>query len=192
VLARLASLEIAAIEDRQAAAARNARGGSESALAARMRSAAPDEDLLESLLGEPARLLELVSASGAAVVADNACVTCGRAPPPPRVLELAAWLDREHGQGSYATASLATEWPDARDIKDAASGVLTFALPGATARRLLWFRGEVIGTVAWGGNPNKAVELGADQRPHPRRSFAQWIEEVRLHAAPWTSSDFGT
>jgi two-component system, chemotaxis family, sensor kinase Cph1 len=189
VLARLASREIAAIEDRQAEAARNARRGSESALAARMRNSAPDEPLLESLLGEPARLLELVSASGAAVVSDETCVTCGRAPPPQRVLELAAWLDREHGQGSYATASLATEWPDARDIKDVASGVLTFALPGETTRRLLWFRGEVLGTVAWGGNPNKAVELGADQRPHPRRSFALWIEEVRLHAAPWTSSD---
>ena len=189
VLARLASLEIAAIEDRQAAAARSARRDSVSALAARMRSSALDDHLLESLLGEPERLLGLVNASGAAVVSGDACVTCGRAPPPQRVLELAGWLDREHGQGAYATASLATEWPDALDIKDAASGVLTFALPGATARRLLWFRGEVLGTVAWGGNPNKAVELGADQRPHPRRSFALWIEEVRLHSAPWTSSD---
>ena len=56
-------------------------------------------------------------------------------------------------------------------------------------RRIIWFRGEVLGIVAWGGNPNKSVELGADQRPHPRRSFAQWMEEVRLHSAPWTSSD---
>jgi light-regulated signal transduction histidine kinase (bacteriophytochrome) len=189
VLARLASLEIAAIEDRQAAAARNARRGFESALAARMRNSAPDENLLEGLLGEPARLLELVNASGAAVVSGKACATCGRAPLPQRVLELAAWLDHEHGQALYATESLATEWPDARDIKDSASGVLTFALPGETARRVLWFRGEVLGTVAWGGNPNKAVELGADERPHPRRSFALWVEEVRLHAAPWTSSD---
>jgi light-regulated signal transduction histidine kinase (bacteriophytochrome) len=189
VLARLASLEIAAIEDRQAAAARAARRGSESALAARMRSAAPDDDLLVSLLGEDARLLALVNASGAAVVADNACFTCGRAPPPQVVLALAAWLEREHGQQPYATASLAAVWPDGLDSKDVASGVLTFALPGPVTRRLIWFRGEVLGTVAWGGNPHKAIELGADQRPHPRRSFALWVEEVRLHSAPWNSGD---
>jgi signal transduction histidine kinase len=53
----------------------------------------------------------------------------------------------------------------------------------------MWFRGEVLGTVAWGGNPHKAVERGADQRPHPRRSFALWMEEVRLHSAPWSSGD---
>ena len=190
VLARLASLEIAAIEDRQAAAARNARRGSVIALAARMRSSAHDENnLLKSLLGEDARLLGLVNASGAAVVSDTACVTCGRAPPPQRVLELAAWLGREHGHEPYGTASLAAEWPDGRDIKDAASGVLTFALPGPINRRLMWFRGEVLGSIAWGGNPNKAVELGAGRRPHPRRSFALWMEEVRLHSAPWTASD---
>src|SRR6185503_16123036 len=190
-LARLASREIAAIADRQAAAARDARRGSVNALAARMRNSArdEDEDLLEKLLGEEALLLGLVNAGGAAVVTDTACITCGRAPAPQQVLALAAWLAREHGQGPYATASLAAVWPEGRDVKDAASGVLTFALPGAVNRRLIWFRGELLDTIAWGGNPHKAVELGAGDRPHPRRSFAQWIEEVRLHSAPWAASD---
>jgi two-component system, chemotaxis family, sensor kinase Cph1 len=47
----------------------------------------------------------------------------------------------------------------------------------------------VLDTVTWGGDPNKPVEPAADKRPHPRRSFALWKEEVRLHSAPWTASD---
>ena len=189
VLARLASLEIAAIEDRQAAAARVVRRDVESALSARMRGASPDADMLLSLLEDAANLLDLVNAGGAAVVTGDSCETCGRAPPHEFVMDLAEWLDRNHGHGVFATRSLAAQWSSAADEKDVASGLLTFALPGDIARRLLWFRGEVLGTVTWGGDPNKAVEVAAGQRPHPRRSFALWKEEVRLNAASWTGSD---
>ena len=189
VLARLASLEIAAIEDRQAAAARVVRRDVESALSARMRGASPDADMLLSLLEDAANLLDLVNAGGAAVVTGDSCETCGRAPPHEFVMDLAEWLDRNHGHGVFATRSLAAQWSSAAEEKDVASGLLTFALPGDVARRLLWFRGEVLGTVTWGGDPNKAVEVAAGQRPHPRRSFALWKEEVRLNAASWTGSD---
>ena len=189
VLARLASLEIAAIEDRQVAAARVARRDVESALSARMRGASPEADVLMSLLDDEAKLLNLVNAGGAAVVTGDSCETCGRAPPHEFVLDLAEWLDRNHGHGVFATQSLAAHWPSAAEEKDVASGLLTFALPGEVARRLLWFRGEVLGTVTWGGDPGKAVETAVGQRPHPRRSFALWKEEVRLHSASWAESD---
>ena len=189
VLARLASLEIAAIEDRRAEAARVARRDIESALGARMRGAAPEADVLTSLLDDEAKLLNLVNAAGAAVVTDDSCETCGRAPPHEFVMDLAEWLDRNHGHAVFATQSLAAQWSSAAEEKDVASGLLTFALPGGVARRLLWFRGEVLGTVTWGGDPHKAVETAFGQRPHPRRSFALWKEEVRLHSASWTGSD---
>ena len=189
VLARLASLEIAAIEDRRAEAARVARRDIENALGARMRGAAPEADVLTSLLDDEAKLLTLVNAAGAAVVTDDSCETRGRAPPHEFVMDLAEWLDRNHGHAVFATQSLAAQWSSAAEEKDVASGLLTFALPGGVARRLLWFRGEVLGTVTWGGDPHKAVETAFGQRPHPRRSFAQWKEEVRLHSASWTGSD---
>ncbi|HEU5138022.1 MAG TPA: ATP-binding protein [Steroidobacteraceae bacterium] len=189
VLARLASLEIAAIEDRQAEAARVARRGIESALGARMRGAGPEADVLASLLGDEAKLLNLVNAAGAAVVTGDSCETCGRAPPHEFVMDISEWLDRNHGRSIFATQSLAAQWPGAADEKDVASGLLTFALPGSVPRRLLWFRGEVLGSVNWGGDPNKAVEAAMGGRPHPRRSFAIWKEEVRMHSAVWTGSD---
>jgi len=189
VLARLASLEIAAIEDRRTEAGRVARRDVESALGARMHGAAPDADVLASLLGDEAKLLHLVNAMGAAIVTGDTCETCGRAPPHEFVMDLAEWLDRHHGHSVFATQSLAAQWSNAAEEKDVASGLLTFALPGDAARRLLWFRGEVLGSVTWGGDPNKAIETAVGERPHPRRSFALWKEEVRLHSASWTGSD---
>ena len=189
VLARLASLEIAAIEDRQAAVARAARRETEISLNELMRGAAPLGDVLTRLLDDTTRLLGLVNASGAAVVSGDSCETCGRAPPRELVTELADWLDQHHGNGVFAAESLHAHWTSAAVIKDTTSGLLTFALPGSSARRLLWFRGEVLDTVIWGGNPNKAVETGIGNRPHPRSSFALWKEEVRMHSARWTGSD---
>ncbi len=189
VLARLASLEIAAIEDRETAAARAARRDAESALHARMRNSAPSRDLLLSLLDDPMRLLDLVKARAVAVSSRGACETYGSAPPREFIQRLARWLDQHHGNAVFATESLPSQWPPAGAFKEVASGLLTFALPGELPRRLLWFRGEELVSVTWGGDPNKAVETGADARPHPRRSFALWREEVRLQSRRWTASD---
>jgi light-regulated signal transduction histidine kinase (bacteriophytochrome) len=75
------------------------------------------------------------------------------------------------------------------DAREVASGVLSFALPGAPLRRLLWFRPEVVRSVTWGGDPRKPAEADAAMRLHPRRSFEQWKEKVRLTSRPWTTSD---
>jgi signal transduction histidine kinase len=66
--------------------------------------------------------------------------------------------------------------------------LLTFALPGAPRRRLLWFRPEIIKTVNWGGDPTKPVAADSE-RLRPRRSFALWREEVRFHSHRGGGSD---
>ncbi|MGH7616474.1 MAG: GAF domain-containing protein [Gemmatimonadaceae bacterium] len=62
-LGRLMSLRIAAFEDREVAIEREARRGTQDALATAM--AAGDDDVLVSLLSRPAELLSLVNAGGA-------------------------------------------------------------------------------------------------------------------------------
>jgi light-regulated signal transduction histidine kinase (bacteriophytochrome) len=56
----------------------------------------------------------------------------------------------------------------------------------------MWFRPEVVRTVAWGGDPRKAVSAsvpGAPARLHPRASFDKWKELVRGRAEPWRESE---
>src|SRR5690606_11060436 len=103
---------------------------------------------------------------------------------------LCEWLDRQGERTLFTTASLPGLLPAAADHTDLASGVMSIAMPGPSTRRLLWFRPERIRTVSWGGDPGKAVERGAPGgRPHPRRSFEIWKEEVRQRSLPWSSSD---
>ena len=131
----------------------------------------------------------LVGAEGAAVVSTGELMTCGRTPPPELIREIAAWVEEREGFKPFATTSLGVMFPRAREASDVASGLLTFALPGAPQQRLLWFRPEIIKTVSWGGDPTKPVAADSGERLRPRHSFAAWRENVRLQSLPWTESD---
>jgi signal transduction histidine kinase len=113
-------------------------------------------------------------------------VTCGGAPSADVIREIARWLEEEGNLRPFASDSLGVHFPPALAASDVASGLLTFALPGA---RLMWFRPEIIQTVNWGGDPAKPVDAEAGSRLRPRHSFALWKEEVRARSRPWTPSD---
>jgi len=191
-LGRLASLQIAAFEARDQLAQRAARRTTEEDLAGVMRESAAEIDVLDALLARPRELTGIVGADGVAVVSGGQIVTRGQTPPPALIRDIAAWVDLNEGFRAFATASLGGLFPPARASSDVASGLLTFALPGASQRRLLWFRPELIQTVSWGGDPNKPVAAPSGDRLRPRHSFALWREEVRLRSRPWTISDLET
>jgi chemotaxis family two-component system sensor kinase Cph1 len=188
-LGRLISLQIDALEDRELLALRDSRRATEKALADAMRESGAEGSALAVLLAHSKELMGLVSAGGAAWVSGGELVTCGRTPPPPLIREIAAWVEEREASRPFSTASLGALFPRAVPASDVASGLLTFALPGTPRRRLLWFRPEIIKTVNWGGDPTKPVAADSGERLRPRRSFALWRQEVRLHSHPWTASD---
>jgi light-regulated signal transduction histidine kinase (bacteriophytochrome) len=188
-LGRLASLQIGAFEDQDQLAQRASRRSIEERLAGRMRESAVDVGVLEALLTQSDELMGIVSAEGVAVVRDGEVISRGRTPSPALIQDIATWAETNEGFRTFATASLGIACPPARAASDVASGLLTFALPGASQRRLLWFRPEVIQTVSWGGDPSKPVAAAGGDRLRPRHSFAMWHEEVRLRAWPWTASN---
>jgi len=188
-LGRLTSLQIAALENRELLALRASRRATEDALARAMRESAATESVLAVLLAHPTELMGLVGADGAAWVSTGEPVTCGRTPPPALIQEIAAWVEEREAFRPFSTTSLGAMFPQALPASGVASGLLTFALPGAPQRRLLWFRPEIIKTVNWGGNPTKPVAADSGERLRPRHSFALWQEEVRFHSHPWTASD---
>jgi two-component system, chemotaxis family, sensor kinase Cph1 len=62
------------------------------------------------------------------------------------------------------------------------------AIPISQRNYVLWFRPEVIQTVNWGGDPNKAFEVShtdGNVRLCPRKSFELWKETVSLTSLPW-------
>ena len=183
-MGRLASLQIAAFEDRELLALRASRRATEDALHRAMKEATGS--VLAALVAQPRALMDLVDAGGVAVVENGEPVTCGGAPPADVIREIARWLEERGDLRPFSSASLGVHFPPALAASDVASGLLTFALPDA---RLMWFRPEVIQTVNWGGDPTKPVDAEAGKRLRPRHSFALWKEEVRARSRPWTPSD---
>ena len=70
-----------------------------------------------------------------------------------------------------------------------ASGALYVDFGDASVDFLLFLRRELVETVTWAGNPNEAVSVDAQDRLHPRASFAGWSETVRGLSRDWTEID---
>ncbi|HMI85431.1 MAG TPA: ATP-binding protein [Polyangiaceae bacterium] len=187
VIGRLTSLQLAALEDREAALWRASSRATQQALTEAMRTG---DRVLEALLTRPSELMELVGAEGAAVVtAGEEPRTCGHTPPPALVSAIASWLEQHQDLAPFCTSSLPALFPAVAASTEVASGLLSFGLPGAPRRQLLWFRPEILRDVSWGGDPHKPAALGPEQRIHPRRSFELWKEQVRERSRPWTAGD---
>jgi light-regulated signal transduction histidine kinase (bacteriophytochrome) len=66
------------------------------------------------------------------------------------------------------------------------SGALYLQLSERGDDYLMLVRRELVETIQWAGNPEKAMIADADGRLQPRKSFIAWRETVRGRARPWT------
>jgi len=147
---------------------------------------------LSALLRGP-ELADILGASGAegvALVHGDEVTTGGQTPDRQEVLAIVAGLTSLHQDGSadldlFATDCLSATLTATTDLAATAAGVALFPLNAAQSAKFLWFRGEQLRQVTWGGNPDKAVDLTPDGRLSPRRSFAAWSQIVRLHSRQW-------
>jgi chemotaxis family two-component system sensor kinase Cph1 len=151
---------------------------------------AREEPFIRGLLLDPGELLDFAGADGAAVLNAGECTLVGATPSEAEVQELVDWL-LEHGREDvFHTDALPSLFAGADRLRDRACGLL--AIPLSTLHRsyVLWFRGEVLQTVRWGGDPTKSLEPDpASGRLHPRRSFETWQETVRGRSLPWRPSE---
>lgn len=140
------------------------------------------ESAVEALLSGDPSILDFFDAAGAAYVEDQGVHLLGRTPTREQVVELTAWLAP---RGSvYVSEELSNDFPSAEAYRQVGSGLLAAFPGGARRATLLWFRPEEVSTVAWGGDPHKAVEAsGASLLP--RLSFERWVEERRGASRPW-------
>ena len=138
------------------------------------------------------QLLSTIGAEGAALICGKEVITGGVTPDPHRILEIVAGLsttDSDDPFGPTFTDCLSQHLPGTADLAATAAGVAMFPLDTAQSMKLIWFRGEQLRQVTWGGNPDKAVDIAPDGRLSPRQSFAAWTEIVRLHSVQWQSEE---
>lgn len=191
-LTRIFALQLAAMEGRAAAEQRIRLGAIQARLLGYM---AEEEQFIDGLLHHPEDVLALADAAGAAVVTAERCELLGRTPSADEVRGLHAWLSRHRSKDRvFVTDALGEAYPPAAAFADRASGVLAISISQKYPSYVLWFRPEVVQTVRWGGNPNKAATpdpaAGGD-RLHPRKSFEIWKETVQGRALPWSEAEIG-
>jgi PAS domain S-box-containing protein len=152
---------------------------------------------LPALLRSPqlANLLAAVGAEGMALVHGAEITTGGVTPAPERIRAIVDALhDRllNEPSGVFATECLGEHLPEAADLAAVAAGLGMFPLSDARPMRLVWFRGEQLRLVKWGGNPDKAMSVSSEGRLSPRKSFEAWTESVRARSVRWEAEELAS
>ncbi|MBE9001322.1 GAF domain-containing protein [Nostoc sp. LEGE 12447] len=152
-----------------------------------LESISQADNFIDALIKPEIRLLDFVSASGAAVCLDNEINLVGTTPNIDQVQALIEWADTQVSDNLFSTDSLPKVYPEALIFKDTASGLLLLRISKVRRYYILWFRPEVIQTVNWAGNPQESIKAEGDgsYTLSPRKSFEQWQETVRLTSLPW-------
>ena len=189
LIGQMLAVRVAAKEEAAHAEERARLKGIEGRLLTRM--AAAQGRFADGLTAAPADLCALTAAAGAAVLTQDGCILAGQTPRESDVRRIADWLWARGGAEIVATHALGEMLGEATAFADVASGVLAISISRLYPSFVLWFRPEVVRTIAWGGDPHKpALPSGGSgsTRLGPRRSFDAWKETVRGTAVPWTAA----
>ena len=184
LLGRLLSLQVAAREDNAEVASRLELRHLTLQLVAHL---ADSDATLQQLVGEPTLLLRMAQATGAAVVLNDQCWTCGEAPDRARIAGLAQWIAAK-GVETWASDRVADDYPPAAEFLAQGAGVLAISISQVHQHVVLWFRPELVRTIQWAGDPRDEMKVTGG-RIHPRKSFASWHQQVRGRSEPWTAAE---
>ncbi len=155
----------------------------------------PEETIFQNLRRFSALIQEMISCDGIGVWTGGRFEAEGLAPPKEAIGELIRFLDGKPSGRVFATDMLSRHIPGASLHSQDVSGLLAIPFSREPRDLLMLFRREVVQTVSWGGDPNKAVQpggieiKGTGHRLSPRTSFAAWKETVRDKSLPWRGSE---
>lgn len=150
-------------------------------------SIAKAKDFKQALIDPAPRLLEMVSAQGAAICLDQDITLIGDTPSLEEVQAVIDWSMTEQSTEIFHTNCLSNVYPDATRFKVVASGLIVLKISQLRRYLILWFRPEMLQTINWAGDPHDSIHTVDDGRTVlcPRTSFDQWKETVQATALPW-------
>jgi light-regulated signal transduction histidine kinase (bacteriophytochrome) len=182
LIGQIASMQIDTVEAREERAYRERAQRLQSELVRRM---AEPEGVSQGLKEDSTDLLDLVNATGAAVVHGGRVSLLGATPTEGEVNGIVEMLKGKCWPEPFATDRLSEHVPEAAQYASVASGLLAACHSQRTSDFVMWFRPEVVRTVTWAGDPNKPAEPTLGDRLRPRTSFMAWQETVSKRSRPW-------
>lgn len=147
-------------------------------------------DPLGDLLRRHRELEDCFSADGVAFISLAGVDMAGLTPTVGELRELSLFLRQrmaETNRATLATENLSSLDPRWKGIAESASGILAVTVPEIDDGLLIFFRGESVRTITWGGDPRKNLEKRDYQgRLNPRLSFESWTETIHGTATEWS------
>ncbi|RDC60624.1 Light-sensor Protein kinase [Alteripontixanthobacter maritimus] len=155
-----------------------------------MGELAEGKPLTEELPRIDALISEVIPHDGSSIYLDGRYTARGHAPDEQQFAALLPALEKLTSSQVVATDHIANEFPEAAPIAQVAAGALIIPTSRASRDYLILWRRELVQTVTWAGNPDKAVTAAADGgQLTPRSSFAEWKQSREGHSESWSEAD---
>lgn len=133
---------------------------------------------------------DLVASDGVGLWVDEKATLKGATPTQKEFLELANFLNHTAASQVYSTTEIGKVYAPGKEFVERAAGLLAIPISRTPRDYLVFFRREIVHTVAWAGNPHKSVELGPNGvRLTPRKSFDAWKDVVQGQSVVWTEGE---
>jgi light-regulated signal transduction histidine kinase (bacteriophytochrome) len=138
------------------------------------------------ITAEKDSLLQLLDADGVVIINNRRMEKAGNTPSDAEIEDLIFWLQANNITGLYHQPSLPSVYEAATGYPEIASGLLALPVEMEKGDFVLAFRPEAVRQIAWGGNPDEAIQFEFDRKQyHPRASFKIWQQTVRQTSLPW-------
>jgi light-regulated signal transduction histidine kinase (bacteriophytochrome)/CheY-like chemotaxis protein len=133
---------------------------------------------------------KMIECDGIAVWSEGEITLDGATPTESEVKDLVNFINRTSPGRISASGEIAKVYAAGESFRDRAAGFLAVPISRMPRDCLIFFRREIMRSVNWAGDPNKAYAEGPlGPRLTPRKSFELWQEIVRGQSRPWTSGD---
>ena len=149
-----------------------------------------ENDFIKGLTEGDVTILDLLHATGVAIFCDKRIYRIGQTPSESQIEEIVNWLQRYNNEKIFLTDSLPRLFDKAIKCKDVCSGLMAIDIGAEKDKYILCFKGELVQTVSWGGDPNQAINFDPGSKNyHPRNSFSTWQETVKYTSTPWHETE---
>ncbi len=132
----------------------------------------------------------MIECDGIAVWSEGEITLDGETPTEAEVKDLVNFINRTSPGRISASGEIAKVYAAGESFRDRAAGFLAVPISRMPRDCLIFFRREILRSVNWAGDPNKAYASGPlGPRLTPRKSFELWQEIVSGQSKPWTAAD---
>jgi diguanylate cyclase (GGDEF)-like protein len=130
------------------------------------------------------KMMEITNATGMSFFFQGKLFNYGHTPTNKQLMKLIRWLQINKKTDVYKTSNLSEDYDESAEYKGTACGLLAIKITSMDNHCLLFYKPELVKTIAWAGNPNELINSNQTEYS-PRNSFKRFLQKITGQSAPW-------